>query len=966
MQEEKSLREEVLLKLELLTSNDDFKNLSKTIYKTTVLSFVGQDEPPQQEDFSESLVNKETIIRAVVPPHWAEKKQGKGIDTKDGYIYYKNNIPVYYKNANGKLSSRPLILLKQEKSNSLAFLLSKISCSTEIGMKIPKGMVLAINEIGQFHFAPKPGFLAERSQIAKEIQQQIYKKGIFEVEVDCPYTVSDLLSIAKLLNSKLKVNFELVLSKSSSFKPFINMIGSIVGLHVGRVMVGPFKEIAQNAPSEVVQTTAPNFFGGLSYLTPKMAGEITPMMQKWGVEKSTFVILLITLGVLLACSLLGINGTKNIDNFPLLGLAFPVAVLILVGSLLRAVAPLLLNCYKNPIVRTVANLQMSTYQQGSYVVLSLITFFAGFIGINPFITVPIAIGLTFVTLVLFLNTAIGEKVLAEFRCSLRNPIKNVKKICLGTKVILQSLMKGFIAGLFVPLEDLLNRLKNKQKSVLKNSSKLSYQESYNKEFLTTQEVKDAFLRIRLAYASYAASIMLVNQLIVKFNNPIDGLLHSSGVKWSQLIVAFFAFSCFLVRKWATKWIQSEKFTDEQLTGVSFVGLAIIPILLAVIPYEGIGWLLLIALLGIGLNMSTAVPGQLDNTRLQNNVTSIIQEKKNIILKELDSSLQEKRIQIVSLEEEEKYWAGQAGKDYSNSIAKGMYGIYVAVLTSIILSLLKVDSQWIFRSIFIYSGITALCGAFKTFPMAASFVKVLFNKKDYFVVTEEEILNKKVSAKTFGIINDRKAYSVLAMIGTGKEGIPALTQTLAPYERVVILSEIQLTEILKKMVKIYNRLVALTEKIGKDNTNNVFIQLYDLVLVYRDSLKKNQVSNSLKEHFLKLFNSFVLHENILGDEIEHKGYIPEGDLHLPVNYLNYLEAKDVMDEMTFLSATVDKIESHCELQKMNQLFFGYYTEARRKFKTYLKDNPSEDSIISQKIKNLNIICLDFKKKVQAKI
>jgi hypothetical protein len=251
-------------------------------------------------------------------------------------------------------------------------------------------------------------------------------------------------------------------------------------------------------------------------------------------------------------------------------------------------------------------------------------------------------------------------------------------------------------------------------------------------------------------------------------------------------------------------------------------------------------------------------------------------------------------------------------------------------------------------------------------MAASFVKVLFNKKDYFVVTEEEILNKKVSAKTFGIINDRKAYSVLAMIGTGKEGIPALTQTLAPYERVVILSEIQLTEILKKMVKIYNRLVALTEKIGKDNTNNVFIQLYDLVLVYRDSLKKNQVSNSLKEHFLKLFNSFVLHENILGDEIEHKGYIPEGDLHLPVNYLNYLEAKDVMDEMTFLSATVDKIESHCELQKMNQLFFGYYTEARRKFKTYLKDNPSEDSIISQKIKNLNIICLDFKKKVQAKI
>lgn len=59
MQEEKSLREEVQIKLELLTSNENFKNLSKTIHQTTLLTVGGQPEFPYEEDSSESLVNKE-------------------------------------------------------------------------------------------------------------------------------------------------------------------------------------------------------------------------------------------------------------------------------------------------------------------------------------------------------------------------------------------------------------------------------------------------------------------------------------------------------------------------------------------------------------------------------------------------------------------------------------------------------------------------------------------------------------------------------------------------------------------------------------------------------------------------------------------------------------------------------------------------------------------------------------------
>lgn len=967
VQIDEALKTAIHTRLKDLEENKTFKDLTKTVYEETVLSFGGQAAFPQEKIQELFEVNNESIISAARGKGWAAAYASKGISTQDGYLYYKNNIPVYYKSANGNLSAKPVILLKQEKSNFLASFLSKIGFSTKEGLKIPKGMLLAINDIGKFSYYTKPGWMQGRSDIARTIQQKIYKEGFFEVEVDCPYTTTELLSIAKLLSSKLDVNFELTLSKSNSFKPFINLVGSLTGLRIGRVMMGPFKDIANNSKLEIVQKTTPIAFGGTSYITPKIAGELTPLMQNWGMDRSTLLVLAITFITLAIAVLLGINGFKNIDNFSLITLLIPMLVLLLTASLLASAAPLLLNRYKNPLVRTVANLNMSTYKQGACFVLSLITFFVGFIGLNPFIVIPIALVLVLATICLFFNTFLGEKVLSDFFIALKNPMHLIKNIYNGIIKVIPVFCKSIITGVLGPISDFISFIKNK-KSFLRriNPDEQRYLDSYNKEFLTTQEAKDAILRVRLAYASYAASIILMNQLVVNFNAPLGELLNTSSVKWNQLLVATFAFSSFIFRKKATTWIQSERFTDDQLTGISFVGLAVMPLLLAIIPYEGIGWIFFASLLGIGLDISTAVPGQLDNVRLQNIVTAIIQSNKNTVQQNNNFSEAEKRIQIEDLEKKEIFWAAQAGKEYLNSNAKGVYGIYVAIIISVIFSLLKIDSQWIFRSIFAYAGLTALYGSYKTFYMAMSFIKAIFNRKNIFVITKEDILNKTVTPETFGIATTQKAYTLLSGIRKGKDGIEALSKSLSPYGIILQTPEKKLTSILNKIVKTYNRLVAISEKIGEEDLNDTFTQLYDLVTTYKTVLEASRPSVSLKKHFFTLFNAFIVHEDILGDKIQLTGYIPEGNIQIPVNYQKLLEAEDLISEMKVLSRYVKKEKNNTALKKICYLFSEYEHQSQENLKQYLKDNPSEEKLILQKRGKIDIIRKEFDKNLDSAV
>ena len=373
-------------------------------------------------------VNREAVLKASRVKGWAAQNASSGVEVKGGWIYYKNDIPVYYRYADGTLSATPVAVLHQEPSSWLAAILSKIPLvplSSPIGMKVPKGMVLALDENGKFKYVRQPGHLAEMlsSKAGRKNMKDLYEQGSNAVEVDTPYSTTDLLAIAKMLEASPNVNFQITLNESSSFKQFVNMLGMFFGMNVDSVMVAPFKKAAGDVESPVVQSTAPNMFGGVGYVTPRAAGELVPHMQKWGMDKSTFTILTLSLGTLLLSWAAGINGITPTDHFSLPVLALPMVVLVLASSLLRSSAPLLLNHYKDPQMRTAANLQMSTFQQLSRVVLAGVTFLWPMLiaGGNDFVAVPAAAFMAAVTLGLFLNTPMWKNVSASIQNLWKHP-----------------------------------------------------------------------------------------------------------------------------------------------------------------------------------------------------------------------------------------------------------------------------------------------------------------------------------------------------------------------------------------------------------------------------------------------------------------------------------------------------------------------------------------------------------------
>ena len=393
-------------------------------------------------------VNREAVLKASRVKGWAAQNASSGVEVKGGWIYYKNDIPVYYRYADGTLSATPVAVLHQEPSSWLAAILSKIPLvplSSPIGMKVPKGMVLALDENGKFKYVRQPGHLAEMlsSKAGRKNMKDLYEQGSNAVEVDTPYSTTDLLAIAKMLEASPNVNFQITLNESSSFKQFVNMLGMFFGMNVDSVMVAPFKKAAGDVESPVVQSTAPNMFGGVGYVTPRAAGELVPHMQKWGMDKSTFTILTLSLGTLLLSWAAGINGITPTDHFSLPVLALPMVVLVLASSLLRSSAPLLLNHYKDPQMRTAANLQMSTFQQLSRVVLAGVTFLWPMLiaGGNDFVAVPAAAFMAAVTLGLFINTPMWKNVSASIQNLWKHPKSVLPSLWAGLKVAMPSLGK---------------------------------------------------------------------------------------------------------------------------------------------------------------------------------------------------------------------------------------------------------------------------------------------------------------------------------------------------------------------------------------------------------------------------------------------------------------------------------------------------------------------------------------------
>ena len=975
--------DELSKQLEQITSTPEFDAARRKVYDETArLPFDANDWQGYVETVQD--VDKGLIEGLFRPAGWAAQSAADGKEVSGGKVYYENDIPVYYRNSKGELSAHPVIILHQEVLSSkiaeaYAAFLSKLGLSTKKGISIPKGMVLALDENGRFKYVLQPGHRAEllSSKSGKKMNEDIYANGSSPVDLTTPYSTTDLLAVAKLLEAGVAADFQLTVDAPNSFKPFVNLLGANSGLGADTVMVGPFKEAAGPENPAV-----PNAFGGMGYVTPRVAAATVDDMKTWGVARSVMLLLSVTLVTLLVSVGIGINGFVPKEEFSLLTLAFPLLVLITAGSLLRSVIPLILKAYKDPRQYTAANLDVSTWQQGSKLAMFGLT--AAWYGLGgKFVAVPIAAVLVLATLGLFFNTPQGRKVISETITAFKDhPKESFKAMGKGSLILAKDLLKGFVKGIFAPViwggkkvkagfKWTANKLKSsrkttapsaggagseagvKEKTASPQTDEERYRDEYEKSFKKLPEVKAALSRVSLAYASYAASVMMANQLAE--SDIILALFGGIG----RYITFAFSLASFLVRFLASKWVKSGKFTDDQLTGISFAGLALTALGLAGAPFTGGIGLVVVVLLGVMLNASTAVPGQLDQARLQNLVSAMVQSQKNEVLQNKSLSPAEREAQIADLEAKESKWSGWAKADYDNANANGIWGVYAATGASVLLPYLGIDDwSWIARTVFSYAGIVAGLGALKTGSQSLDFIKALFSRNHTLVVTAEDIADGKVNADTFGVTDENKANKVVPSLLKGKDSLKTLKEQLMPYGVAAISSEVKLTKVLKRLIEIHNRFVASAEKLGDEALHASFEQVLAVAKDFESVLKRSNVSESLRREFEKLLAALCVNGSLDQGVLSHPAYMEEGSFAMPSNYRNLLEARDIINELKQLATNIEQGGAAVNANTYSQ-FVQYHAEAKRLLQTYAAENPSESLIVRVEEERIRLVCLGLK-------
>ena len=1000
--------DELSKQLEEITSTPEFDAARRKVYdETEVLPFDANDWQGYVESVQD--VDKGLIEQLFRPAGWAAQSAADGKEDSKGNVYYENDIPVYYRNSKGDLSAHPVIILHQDVLSSRlaeawADLLNKVGLSTGKGFKIPKGLVLALDENGRFKLVLQPGHRADllNSKTGRKMKETIYSEGSLPVNLSTQYSTTDLLAVARLLEAGVKADFQLTLDAPSSFSLFVALLGAFSGLGADTVMVGPFKEAA--GPDN---PAVPNAFGGVGYVTPRVAAATVDDMKTWGVSRSVVALLTVTLTTLVVSALMGINGLVPKEEFSLIALAVPLLVLITGGSMIRSVIPLILNAYKDPRQRTAANLDVATWQQGSKLFMFFATAFWWGAG-EKFVAVPIAATLVLATLGLFFNTPAGRKVLSDTVTAFKDhPKESFKAMGKGSLILGKHLLKGFVEGVFAPViwggkqvkagfEWASSKLKSSRETTTSAAAQAGsetgavptegaesaeaanarYQAEYEESFKKNPEVKKSLLRVTLAYASYAASLMLLNQLA---EGPIDGSLSPLidellnqlpegpigwlvqkliGVGVGKWLTFAFASASFLVRLFASKWVKSGKFTDDQLTGISFAGMSLAALGLAGVPYEGLG-IVAVLLLGIILFASTAVPGQLDQARLQNLVSAMVQSQKNEVLQDKSLSQAEKEAKIADLEAKESKWAGWAKADYDKANANGIWGVYAAIILSIALPRLGIgDWSWIARSVFIYAGVVAGLGALNTGDHSLSFLRALFSKKKTLVVTAEDIAAGKVNAETFGMTDAGKANKLVPSLLKGKDSLKTLKEQLMPYGVVAISSEVKLTKVLKRLIEIHNRFVASAEKLGDEALHASFEEVLAVAKDFNAVMKGSNVSESLRREFAKLVTALCVDGSLDKGVLSHPAYMEEGSFAMPINYRNLLEARDIIKELDQLATNIGQGGAAVNANTYGQ-FVQYHAEAKRLLQTYAAENPSESLIVKLEEERIRLLCLKLK-------
>lgn len=924
----------LLAELQGIVSQADWGAKAARAYEEeAVLPFTGED------NFSGvvptvPVADQKSIVATFRPEGFAVENKMTHVDTSSG-SYYQNNIPFYYRNAKGELSSWPVGILSQEPANWYGRLLSTLRLATQPGMTIPKGFVLALDEQGQWKLIMPKGNLSvvESDPISSRILKQIQKDGSVRVTVDSPYSTTDLLAMAHMLEHNPQLNLELKLNTPHSLKPFLKAHALFVGNDAGASLTGPFKSSLKEIKG--LSNTLANFVSGFGYVSPIAGGYAMPLMSRMGNVKTTQLIYLMS-GAALAFSWfgLGMNGFVDPATIPLLGLAIPTVALVLGASLANSFVPTFLNFYKDPTARTAANLDFATNKQMSRLMLTGLTAVGAAVGMNWTAVVPIGLGLLGVSYALFRNTPMYREATTAKLLAKEKAAKEAAEFA--------ALSPEEQAAKLAEQQALAEKLAQDNKQFV-----TEYQDFRN----NLQEMRDIRSRVKMVYASYAASLMMLGQAA----NEVLG----SGI--GQGFITGCMAATYLTRKISTSLVKKNKVTDDQLTGISLPLLATTGAALALAPYSG-ALALGTGLAGVLHYMATAVPGQLDAARMQNIVTAEMRARKQKIEEDASLTRAEKDAQIQRLKAEEQVWSAQASKDYSLYNSRGLWGIGAATAGAFLFA--DYGPQWtkdmlewvsnildaptpslaLNRLLFGYSATIASILAWKNRALTADFFNLFGDRQ----VTAEKIAANKIHAKTFGI-NEKNAS--LRLVDSQKQ-IKELATQLVDYGRT---SEQKMTTMLNKLTSVYNRLVAESEILGMEAVNPTFDELRRVLHSYETILNNqhNDLSIMLQRQYAALKNHLY---DGAGNSIQTPSYIEEGTYQLPKEYDAYESARWLVSELDQLAFTLlhkNPIDTNA--------FVTYLNRAREDLLRYEKANPADAARTAQLRRHMDSICSALQKR-----
>ena len=886
----------VLKELEEVMSQENWEEEARRAY-------AAEDRLPSKGGNFDGVVpsvpeaDKKVILGVVRPAGYAKANASSGVASKKG-TFYENNIPFYYRNSKGELSSEPVGILTQIPASAYGRFLSFLHLASQPGFTIPEGFVLAMDEKGQWKFFTPKGNLAitETNPYSRKVLEEINEKGSARVHLDTNYSTTDLLAMAHLLEANPTLNLELSLNTPHSLKQFLTAHALFVGNDSGNTLTGPFKESLKTAAQGVVNMVT-NLLGGIGYMTPIAGGYAMPTMSRWGNAKTTKVIYGAAAAAL-AYSVfgLGMYGTVDPTSLPLAALAVPTVALVLGASLANSFIPTFLNFYKDPATRTAANLDFSTKKQISRLALSGIVAGAAMGGLNWTIVAPIGLGLLGISYALFRNTPMYREAGAV------------------------------------------------QKK--KDPNEGEYVQEYQTFRKMMPEMKAIKSRVKMVYASYAASLMILGQ---SANAVLPG-------GWGQGFITACMLATLGVRMTATKLVKKNIMTDDQLTGLSLPTLALSGAALTLLPFSG-PLALLTGAAGILHYMATAVPGQLDAARMQNIVTAEMQQRKQKVLDDATLTPTQKEEAVQRLEAEEKVWSAQASKDYSLYNSRGLWGIGVAAAAAFLFE--DLGPQWtqqllewvsnlypgstnslaLDRLLFGYSTAVAGALALKNLHLTRDGINFFRKKKP---ITAENIEANLITPKEFGITKNN-AQIQLGEI-TGKR-MKELEPKLVEYG---VYSEQKMTVILTQLQAIHNRLVAISDIVGEDATKAAFKREADMIEKFADIMNQpqNDFSVMLHREFAKIQNA--LFED--GAIRETPSYVEENLYKLPEAYSSYESARRVLSEMDQMAYT---LQSGAVIDY--QQFVDYMLRAREDLLVYEKANTADSVRVKELRRKIDNLC-----------